>query len=78
MCKVQVYGLLSVGHPNCLHTTVASFLSQSSSHTVPHTPFWHISTLPSFELEPSTNFKSPELHSESVNIKMMVILTVAL
>lgn len=32
--------------PNCLHTTLASFKSQASSHTVPQRPLWSNSTLP--------------------------------
>ena len=34
------------GNPSCLHTTVASFMSQLSSQTVPHSSLKHISTLP--------------------------------
>ena len=55
-----------VGSPNCLHTTLASLLSQPLSHTVPHSPFWHISTLPSFGLAPPTNWTvSSSMHVES-------------
>ena len=41
----------SVLRPSCLQATIASFVSQKSSHTVPHCPWRHTSTRPSsFEL----------------------------
>ena len=46
-------------YPSCLQTTVASVLSQESSHTVPHWSLMHTSTLPSYWLEPPTRRTSP-------------------
>ena len=45
-------------NPSCLQTTLASLLSQKSSHTVPH---WllHISTRPSWVFCPSWSLMSP-------------------
>ena len=34
-------------YPSCLHTTLASLLSQKSSQMVPQVPLTHTSTLPS-------------------------------
>jgi len=39
---------------SCLHTTLASLLSQKSSHTVPHTPLMQTSTLPALFTGPLT------------------------
>ena len=50
-------------YPSALHTTAASLLSQKSSHTVPHLPPTHTSTLPSSEVCPSTSCKLPWTHS---------------
>ena len=50
-------------NPNCLHTTVASVLSQKSSQTVPHCPPKHTSTRPSRRVLPSTSLNSPWGHS---------------
>ena len=41
-------------YPSCLHTTLASLLSQKSSHTVPHTPLMQTSTLPALFTGPLT------------------------
>ena len=48
-----------VGYPSCRHTTVASELPQESSHTVPHSLFMQISTLPSFALLPPASRSWP-------------------
>ena len=45
---------LLTSYPSCLHTTLASLLSQPLSHTVPHTPLMQISTLPALSSGPST------------------------
>jgi len=47
---------------SCLHTTVASRSDQKLSHTVPHTPSRHSSTLPWNSLAPSTRRTSPFTH----------------
>ena len=52
---------------SCLHTTPASVLSHESSHTVPHFPFWHSSTLPSFEFDPPTRRREPEVQTKVIN-----------
>ena len=52
-------------YPSCLHTTWASRLSQRSSHTVPHTPPTHTSTLPSLAVLPSSRRRSPVLQALS-------------
>ena len=41
-------------YPSCLHTTLASLLSQLlyRPHTVPHTPLMQTSTLPAFSRDP--------------------------
>ena len=54
------------GQPSCLHTTVASLLSQPLSQTVPHLPSTQISTLPSSRVEPPLNRMEPSLHSLDV------------
>lgn len=41
--------------PTSLHTTLASFKSQLSSHTVPQVPLWRTSTRPEQRLLPPTN-----------------------
>ena len=48
-----------VEYPSCRQTTVASVLPQPSSHTVPHTLFIQISTLPSLGTPPPTSRMSP-------------------
>ena len=63
-------------YPSCLHTTVASLLSQPKWQTVPHLPSIQISTLPSL-VSPRTwglpflSWRVPSLHSfpNSVNIE---------
>ena len=52
-----------VENPSCLQTTVASILSQFTSHTVPHTPFKQISTLPSNSVWPPLNRTAPSVHA---------------
>ena len=52
-------------YPSCLHTTWASRLSQRSSHTVPHTPPTHTSTLPSLAVRPPSRRRSPVLQALS-------------
>ena len=51
--------LLGVENPSCRQTTRASALSNWLSHTVPHLPFIHISSLPSLIECPSTNLMFP-------------------
>lgn len=48
-----------VEYPSCKHTTLASVLPQTSSHTVPHWLFTQISTLPSFSMLPPTSRSLP-------------------
>ena len=55
-----------VEYPSCRHTTVASVLLQESSHTVPHTLFIQISTLPSFGMLPPTNRTSSVLQGATI------------
>ncbi len=51
----RVYNLFSpLPYPSIVHTTVASEMSQRSSHTVPHCPSLHTSTRPSVATLPST------------------------
>lgn len=44
---IYSWPLLELGNPNCMHTTLASVLSQLFSQTVPHWLFLQISTRPS-------------------------------
>ena len=53
-CKVPVRR-----NPSCPHTTLASVLSQRSSHTVPQALLTQTSTLPWLEFVPSTSLMSP-------------------
>ena len=53
----------SEGNPNCWQTTEASTSSHLSSHTVPHTPPMHTSTLPLPSSSPFTNLTSLPLHA---------------
>ena len=47
--------LTASGNPSWRQTTRASFISQSSSQTVPQLPLWNTSTLPSpFQLPPTS------------------------
>ena len=48
-----------VEYPSCRHTTVASVLPQESSHTVPHSLFMQISTLPSLAMLPPASRSWP-------------------
>ena len=57
-----------VEYPSCRHTTEASILLQPSSHTVPHTLFIHISTLPSFGTLPPTNRRGALVHGATVEV----------
>ena len=66
--SLNVVQLVSIGYslplqPNCRHTTLASLMSHVSSHTEPHTPLRHISTLPSSGVTPSTSLTPVSLHS---------------
>ena len=47
---------------NSLQTTLASYVSQYWSHTVPHRPFTHTSTRPSYSVLPPISRKAPVLH----------------
>ena len=49
-------------YSNCRHTTVASSVPQESSHTVPHSLFMQISTLPSFGMLPPASRRWPSTH----------------
>ena len=51
-------------NPSCLHTTVDSFSSHSSSHTLPHCLFLHTSTLPSLLFLPPLSLTSPSSQGE--------------
>ena len=55
--------------PSCLQTTVASIISQSSLHTVPHCLWKHTSTLPTKLFLPPTNWISVLLQSGSTDIR---------
>lgn len=48
----------AVPHSSSLHTTLASFKSQSASHTVPHCLLWYTSSLPAQRVGPSTSRSS--------------------
>ena len=48
----------SKSNPSSTQTTLASFISQSSSQIVPQLPLWNISTLPSPYQLPPTSFNS--------------------
>ena len=54
---------LFVENPSCLHTTLASFVDQKSSHTVPQVSLKQISTLPSLGTEPPNSLTSPSLQT---------------
>ena len=53
----------SVEYPSCLHTTVASMLSQFVSHTTTQVLLRHISTRPSLGTKPSASLTSPAAHT---------------
>ena len=46
-------------YPSCLQTTSASPRSQPLSHTVPHSPLTHTSTLPSSDVDPFISRTAP-------------------
>ena len=48
--------------PSCLHTTSASDMDHSLSHTVPHLWSRHISTLPENSPPPPTSRTLPSWH----------------
>ena len=56
---INIHAPLSTSNPSCLHTTRASLELQLSSHTVPHTPPMHTSTLPSLSFDPPISRTSP-------------------
>ena len=58
-----------VEYPSCRQTTVASVLLHKSSHTVPHTLFIQISTLPSFGMLPPASRNSPVVHGPAINVQ---------
>ena len=62
-----VWYSLRMESPNCLQTTVASLVSQWSSHTVPQVSLKQISTLPSLDTEPPTSLRSPSLQTMTQN-----------
>lgn len=49
-------------NPSCVQTTVASWSSHMSSHTVPYRPPMHTSTRPSYTVLPPTNLTDPNSH----------------
>ena len=53
-------------YPSCLHTTPASTLSQSSSHTVPHSAFRQSWIVPSDSNSPFISLTCPSKHSGGV------------
>ena len=55
--------LLYLEYPSCPHATLASKLSQPSSHTVPHVSFMQISRRPSNRSAPPTRRSSPWLQN---------------
>ena len=63
---------LFVENPSCLHTTLASFVDQKSSHTVPQVSLKQISTLPSLGTEPPNSLTSPSL--QTMNTKQIIIV----
>ena len=75
-------------YPSCLHTTLASLLSQKSSQMVPQVPLTHTSTLPNLlYLLSSTNCSSPSLHGawktyislvSTLILKCMLVVTSSL
>ena len=73
-----IINLHSVVRPSCLHTTLASLISQSSSHTVPHCPRKHTSTRPSKLFLPPTSRISVLLQAASTDIQRQNILQVHL
>ena len=64
-----IFDLHSEVRPSCLHTTVASLVSQSSLHTVPHCLWKHTSTRPSKLFLPPTSRISVLLQAASTNIQ---------
>ena len=52
-------------NPNCLQTTSASLRSQTLSHTVPHSPLTHTSTLPSSDVDPFISRTAPLVHDDN-------------
>ena len=68
-----IYILLVTGYPSCLQVTWASGDPQKSSHTVPHTEFRHISTLPSLHVDPPTSRRAPSLEHVSANCKVLEV-----
>lgn len=50
--RASVKASLALPNPSSRHTTVAALMLQLSSHTVPHSPFFSTSTLPSPILAP--------------------------
>ena len=55
--------LIPESYPSCLHTTLASVLSQRSSQTVPHAPPLHTSTRPSKLFVPPTRRMDPSMQT---------------
>ncbi len=76
----SIYGYMYVipvpEYPNCLHATLAADVPQLSSHTVPHTPPIHSSTLPSVDIEPSINRIDPSVQAETKNNKTIILYTI--
>ena len=70
--KVEYWILVSVIHdglyPSCLQTTWTSLRSHPLSHTVPHSPLMHISTLPSSDVDPFTSRTAPWVHDITTDV----------
>ena len=73
-----IFNLHSEVRPSCLQTTIASLVSQSSLHTVPHCLWKHTSTRPSKLFLPPTNRISVLLHTGTTGIQRQNILQVNL
>ena len=68
-----IFNLHSEVRPSCLQTTVASIISQSSLHTVPHCPWKHTSTRPSKLFLPSTSLISVLLQPAGTDIHIIQV-----
>ena len=57
-------------YPSWRQTTWASFMSKSTSQTVPHCPSWYTSTLPSLDERPPTSRMSEKKTTWTCNWKL--------
>ena len=60
-----------VEYPSCRQATVASAFPQESPHTVPHTLFMQISTLPSFAMLPPASLSWPFVQGAVNKVHML-------